>query len=1249
METADGITARLLLGLATLCLAFASTAPHAAFPAPKIYWVIATSSFGDGNCTIPGGCAFASAAAACEAGANYGNSNYWNADQSDYPNGYENSFHEPYYHCLANYGPSCGVPSQPCTWGGSAVEKTSLAGVCPNNSTPNGANCVCKPGFQQFGSSCHPGDCAGGTCPSVGNPINPANGNKFERVAVYRGVNGFEFNLYYNSLEKLKGRYSRRWRDTFDRQIVMEGTDAISYRQDGKANKFSPSGGLWIADAATNDRLTQLSNPAGWQLQVADGDEIETYDGSGKLLTIKSRSGLTQTLTYTDGTANPPNGGYYLDSSSGNPTLYTLPAGLLLRVADNFGRTLSFKYDIKKPVQRVTDPAGNVYVFGYTWPSYMNLIWLYFPDAKYPQYSWNESANTSGANLPNALTGIIDENNSRTSTFKYSTNEWAISTERAGAVERYTITYNADGSAAVVDPLNSSRTYSFQNILNRQKLTGITGAVGPAYGPAVQTFDANGNPASKTDWNGNRTNFTYDLTRNLETQRVEGLTSAGGTTPQTRTISTEWHATFRLATRIAEPLRLTTYAYNGDGGASCGYKTDGTTLVPGIVCSKTIQVTTDADGSLGFGATLTGQPRTWTYTYNPNGFVLTVNGPRTDVTDQTSYAYYADNDADFGKRGNVSSITNAAGHVTNITAYNAHGQPLTIVDSNGLTTTLTYDLRRRLKTRNVGGEVTTYDYDFAGPLIKVTLPDGSFLRYCYDGAHRLTAMSDGAATNCSDGNRISYTLDAMANRTLEQVRDPKGVLAQTRSRVYSNLNRLFQEVGAVTGEVTEYGYDNQGNVTSAKDALNHITGNQYDYLNRLKQVTDPGTGVTLYGYNGLDALTSVTDPRTLVTTYSLDGLGNLVQQASPDTGTTVNTYDAAGNLAMQTDAKNQVTTYAYDALNRVTLVTFHNGWTQTYIYDQGSNGLGRLTSIEERNPSGNVVVLTQYVYNQKGRLTSDTRTVNSIAYATGYSYDSYGRLSGMTYPSGRTVAYSFDPQGRVNQITTTKVGGTQQTLVLSVQYHPFGAVKGYTLGNGQVYTRTVDQDGRIASYTLGTSTYNITFDKASRITGIAESGNPSNANTYGYDVLDRLTSATLPSATFGYTYDAVGNRQTKSIGAATDTYAYEASSNRLSSITPASGPVRNFSFDANGSTIDDGLNTYGYDTRGRMNDATSATGTTDYQVNALGQRVRKTNSQGDTVYLYDANGRLISESSAVGVLKREYLYLGDILVGVGLP
>jgi len=55
---------------------------------------------------------------------------------------------------------------------------------------------------------------------------------------------------------------------------------------------------------------------------------------------------------------------------------------------------------------------------------------------------------------------------------------------------------------------------------------------------------------------------------------------------------------------------------------------------------------------------------------------------------------------------------------------------------------------------------------------------------------------------------------------------------------------------------------------------------------------------------------------------------------------------------------------------------------------------------------------------------------------------------------------------------------------------------------------------------------------------------------------------------------------------------------------------------------------------------------TAYQVNALGQRIRKTNANDDRVFLYDTRGKLIAETDPGGVLKRELIYLGDIPVGV---
>jgi YD repeat-containing protein len=65
-----------------------------------------------------------------------------------------------------------------------------------------------------------------------------------------------------------------------------------------------------------------------------------------------------------------------------------------------------------------------------------------------------------------------------------------------------------------------------------------------------------------------------------------------------------------------------------------------------------------------------------------------------------------------------------------------------------------------------------------------------------------------------------------------------------------------------------------------------------------------------------------------------------------------------------------------------------------------------------------------------------------------------------------------------------------------------------------------------------------------------------------------------------------------------------------------------------------------------MVQSSGALGASAYKVNALGQRIRKTNATDDRVFVYDTRGRLIAETDPGGGLKREYLYLNDIPLAV---
>jgi YD repeat-containing protein len=1101
------------------------------------------------------------------------------------------------------------INNTPCPGGGPRDPDTGACGVPPKNR----------------------GGCTGGAdqCPCcAGNPVNAGTGSKVQVETVYRGagVGPLVEQLIYNSqslndqFAMWTGMFGKGWKGNFERKINGGTAVARAQRPNGRELSFRApaSGNVYVPDADITDQLQHFTDSSGnttsWKYLVAADDSTELYDSAGKLVSITDRAGLTTTLAYSTATT---------------PVQIAPLTGLLIGVTNHFGRSLSYLYDSLGRIASMTDPAGGTYAFGYD--ANGHLASITFPDTKVRTFLYNEPAFTQGASLPDSLTGIVDENGAQFATFGYDTQGRAVSTEHSGGAERKTFDYSTPTATTITDALGVARSFGLATLLRVVKNSGITGAPCPSCGPAARTFDANGNVASTTDWNGNVTNRSYDLVRNLEISRTE---AAG--TPQARTISTQWHPSFRLPVRVAEPLRITSYVYNGDGGASCGVAADGT-LVPGVMCSKTIQPTSDATGASGFGAASLGAARTWSYTYNANGSVLSMDGPRTDVADVTTYAYYANTDPDPGKRGNVASVANALGQVTQILSYNAHGQPLTIVDPNGLTTNLIYDARLRLTSRNVGGEITTYGYDGVGQLLRVTLPDGSFLSYGYDAAHRLTGIADSA------GNSIAYTLDAMGNRTHEQVFDQGGALAQTRSRVYDALNRLAQDIGAQS-QTTQYAYDAQGNVTGVTDPLGHATSNGYDALNRLVQVTDPNQGQTRYAYNGIDQLVTVSDPRNLTTSYSYDGLSNLNAQASPDTGNTTNTYDAAGNLLTQTDAKGQTTRYTYDPLNRVTSIVFADGSTQNYGYDQGANGAGRLTFFAETNAANQITVVQDYAYDAHGRTTVENRNIGGVNYAFGYGYDASGRLSALSYPSGRTVAYGFDAAGRISQVSAAappSSGGPTQIVASNISYQPFGGVRSYALGNGQLYARAYDEDGRIVAYSAGSQGASLGYDPAGRIVSIADSVN---SNAYGYDNLDRLTSAATQPASFAYTYDAVGNRTSKTVGTATDTYSYSPTSNRIAAISGSTS--RTFSFDPNGSTLADGPNQYTYDARGRMVNATSPTGTAFYQVNALGQRVRKTTATDDRVFLYDLRGHLLAETSPTGVVLREYIYLNDIPLAV---
>lgn len=1114
---------------------------------------------------------------------------------------------------------STGPLPNNCTYGWRPTTRRLEFYKCPDNSRPeynhSGTALLCNvdPQEHNTGKTKGESDC------KAGNPISILTGNKFQVEPDYYGSSSFPLKLtrYYNN-NATESRWGENWRSDYDSTVIMASNFVVStayiYRPDGKIISFNLTNGQWYPDADVNDRLVQLtdSNGAfiGWRYTQSN-DTFEDYDVNGKLITITNPAGLTRNLTY-----DVPS------TLGGDDDPETLDM-----VTGPFGRTLSFTYDSSKRVETMVDPDGQTYYYAYDIDN--NLSTITYPDETPADLNDNpvrtyhyedNQVNINGNRLyPHALTGITNENGDRFATWAYDAQGRAISSEHANGVEHSALDYThiddaSDPRVTVTNPLGKNTTYHFTTLFGVRKVTRVEGHATPSCVGANQnyTYDANGNRDTVTDWKGNVTNFDYDA-RNLEIERIE----AQGTAEQ-RTIQTQWHPIFRVPTQIdiydntSTHIKRTTLDYDSAGRLIKRTETD----------------------------MVSGKNRSTSYAYSNLGLLESIDGPRTDVIDVTTLSYDT-------TTGNLTQVSNPLGQVSQITAHDTSGRPLSLIDPNGLISQLDYDARGRLKSRTVDGHATDFDYDAVGNLTHVTQPNGLSLTYGYDAARRLIQITDNL------NNSIDYTLDAQGNRTQEDIRDPNGILTRTQSRVYDELSRLIQHIGGA-GQVTDFGYDTNGNVVSITDGRSNTTSYAFDALNRMIIETDaassnttglpsedpgqiilppsPPTNTSLY-YDALDQVFEVNDPSFLSTRYTYNALGDRLQIDSPDTGIANFTYDDAGNPISRTDARGITVSYSYDALNRLTSIDYPDNTLDIQLtYDTGINGIGRLSGMADGSGT------TAYAYDKRGNLISRATVRDGLTSTVGFDYNSADQLTQITYPSGRVVDYTRDTLGRVASVTTTHNSVTQ-TLVNNLSYEPFGPLSAMTFGNGIAWTGLFDSDYRLMGQNYG-SVLNLSYthDGNDNLLTISDQLEPLKDQTYTYDVLNRLEVQSSNTDQRDYTYDATGNRLTRTHNTATENYTYTSGTHHLESISGATNQT--YQYDANGNIMANNNFSFTYGDHNRLTSVQTSAGVqvADYVYNGHGERVKKT-AGSTTYYHYGLNGELIAESDSQNSIQREYIYL----------
>ncbi len=1041
------------------------------------------------------------------------------------------------------------------------------------------------------------------------NPVNLATGTKLGYSRDYQNYSSHPIVLerWYHSG---KGgwtfgheRHLRHYR-TGD----GNGQTVVLWRPDGTKIHFSKSGTTW-----TNPKLHVLgrfsSNESSTSHRFAYinlGDQTEFYDSQGRLTEIRELTGQKISFSYN-------------------------AFGEMDRIEDDFGRHLELTYSGVSPNRYLSQATDGQKVVNYEfevlppdsanlWAGKTLLKKVTYPDTKTVQYLYDEGR-TLRLGL---LTGIVREDGERYATYLYDNANRVMQTQHGQGLDTtdYAITPGQDayvgwGSNGTLFPL----TNPMANGLD--KTSGSTAPCpncGGTQGQAI-TYDPMGSGAvtQLTGFDGVATSREVD-TQGRVSQEIHG----DGTAMATTTFY-GWHGDTRLPASVTEQTwtngflenRQTTFTYDTQNR----------------LISKTV-------------AAFNGEPsRSWAWTYNSKGQVLTASDP---ISGTTTFSYDPIS-------GNLLTTTNALGHVTSYGQYTANGKPGKVTNPNGLETEFTYDARDRITQVRRGKpslhwETMTIDYTDYGSPEKVTYPDGTWVEYAYDSAHRLVEIKD-------QRGRMELTLNNDGDVTQKEVYDLNDVRIGKETTQYDQYRRLQTTVDGnnAYSNVVYSGLSEQVSYKTDPDYLTTpFVSFGYDALGQpahtsTGHVENGRTTQTQHAPTG--QLKAALDGNWVQTTFTYNAFGDLIGQNSPDGGSKSFEFNAAGLMTQVTDGRGATSATSYDALGRPT-ETIHTGQhltpaaaneTQTLTYDTCTHGIGKVCTVTDHSGQ------TAYAYDVWGRVTQKTFTPSTgftFSLMTSYAYNTAGQLVSVTYSSGNRVDYTYD-KGEI-----TSIEYDFQPVLEKATYRPLSReILGWNWGGfSGGMTFTYDLAGRL-SRIQDVDDRHYGRNKKGWITSITDPNDPDADQLYTYSQAGFLKQANLAARPYPIDYfvDENDNVISRTLGPEwedelfSDYYTNYGVNNRPFIIYDGWEEEYTPIFDGNGNMVDDGENlTLVYDAKGRVRSTARLGYTTSYAYNAMGQRMRKSDSTlstGHRFYAYDEAGRVLGEYDGAGQALEEYVYL----------
>jgi RHS repeat-associated protein len=519
----------------------------------------------------------------------------------------------------------------------------------------------------------------------------------------------------------------------------------------------------------------------------------------------------------------------------------------------------------------------------------------------------------------------------------------------------------------------------------------------------------------------------------------------------------------------------------------------------------------------------------------------------------------------------------------------------------------------------------------------------------YDQQGALLTRTELGAETTAGSRDLAWGYERDPRRRLTDIVSPSG---ETESYTYDFKDRVRSRT--LGGYVEEYGYDWNGNLATITigDAIER---RHYDGFDRLSRIEHPAGGETQIFYNKNDHVIGiqVRNPSVgeILRNYqvaSIDELGRprtwtedtdsynasyhpqvqlSTEITSPRFGLQISRYDTGGRAEWE-EVRSSVPggralyamDFVLDAEGRPDEIRRIEGDADTtYVTDLEYNDLGQMTA--EKDSLGTRATYTNRLDGVRTGVSIHPTINDSLT--TGTPHTSMGEPAGRVSPTGVTTQLTYDALRRLETVGLANNPPRQfsyaEHRLISQRERDTSSIRGFG---------DFDARNRPKDLSLPGGSIDATYDLAGRLlTQTPSFGGYAETETFGYDALNRIRSASLGNTRVTFDYNTRGT-MTRGVLTQGDQYRWQATDD-------ANGDRASLTYPSPGPTIEYARSHFGRLEGMTAGPSDSIVSTMEYATAELPSRV--VTGPVERVDSYDDRQRLMSRKYTVGATARAEL------------